>query len=577
MRLRPLVLLVLISSCAAPEPEATHDDGLSGDSALLSELRAAGLEHGVPPEILAAIAWSTSRGSMRAGEISIEGGVGLMDLREGGTLAEAARRTGLPMDALTRDAAANIAGGAAVLGDLGRRMSADPPSAGSFVDALAAYGGGDAWADAVLDALERGATMVDDDGGTIVIAPRAVWRGSVGVHELDARPDYADAEWVGPACSYTNSSRGAADISGIVIHTCQGGFAGCWGWLAGCHDVSAHYVVRSSDGHVVQVVEGQDVAWHDACNNTHTIGIEHEGFVDDPGRWYTDEMYCGSAELTRWLCDAYDIPCDRAHVKGHGEWDDCSDHTDPGGGWDWDKYMRFVRDGCRCTPVAETCDGQDNDCDGEVDEGVKNRCGGCGPEPAETCNCADDDCDGQIDEDACAGVARPVDHSAPARIGLGDTLQAWVTFANEGTDTWEPGGVILHVEGDRTDLGVPGQWPELDVPARVDEPVAPGQTARLELQLQAPADAALGARSLTLRLAHADGTALRDPCDASGALEIALEVVAAGQGPGFTHSAPAGDPLSTGLGAGCATVPGAGRGWLLAILLMSLVLGRRSR
>jgi hypothetical protein len=47
---------------------------------------------------------------------------------------------------------------------------------------------------------------------------------------------------------------------------------------------------------------------------------------------------------------------------------------------------------------AEACDGQDNDCDGQTDEGVLNRCGMCGQEPPEECNGRDDDCDGDIDE-----------------------------------------------------------------------------------------------------------------------------------------------------------------------------------
>ncbi len=51
------------------------------------------------------------------------------------------------------------------------------------------------------------------------------------------------------------------------------------------------------------------------------------------------------------------------------------------------------------SPQEEICDYLDNDCDGEVDEFQKNACDQCGPVPAESCNAFDDDCDGQIDED----------------------------------------------------------------------------------------------------------------------------------------------------------------------------------
>ena len=48
--------------------------------------------------------------------------------------------------------------------------------------------------------------------------------------------------------------------------------------------------------------------------------------------------------------------------------------------------------------IAETCDGEDNDCDGMIDEGTRNQCGFCGAEPDELCDGADNDCDGRVDE-----------------------------------------------------------------------------------------------------------------------------------------------------------------------------------
>jgi len=84
-----------------------------------------------------------------------------------------------------------------------------------------------------------------------------------------------------------------------------------------------------------------------------------------------------------------------------------------------------------------TCDGLDNDCDGQTDEGLTNACGLCGALPGEVCDGLDNDCDGVVDEGAnapdeacplvagvCAGAA-PVCAGADGwRCGYGPAYEA---------------------------------------------------------------------------------------------------------------------------------------------------------
>ncbi len=52
-----------------------------------------------------------------------------------------------------------------------------------------------------------------------------------------------------------------------------------------------------------------------------------------------------------------------------------------------------------CAAPAETaCDGVDNNCNGTVDEGLRNSCGTCGATPTELCDGLDNNCNGVIDE-----------------------------------------------------------------------------------------------------------------------------------------------------------------------------------
>lgn len=101
-------------------------------------------------------------------------------------------------------------------------------------------------------------------------------------------------------------------------------------------------MVRSGDGLVAQCVRERNIGWH-AGNwdyNTRSIGIEHEGWVDQPS-YFTHAMYERSARLTADICDRYGLTKDRAHIIGHHEVPG-SDHTDPGVNWDWVRYIRLV-------------------------------------------------------------------------------------------------------------------------------------------------------------------------------------------------------------------------------------------
>jgi hypothetical protein len=86
--------------------------------------------------------------------------------------------------------------------------------------------------------------------------------------------------------------------------------------------------------------------------NTHSIGIEHEGYTNVDGT-VTDVEYRASAQLVASLLQHYHLPADRGHVIGHDQVPDpfhrglfggWAHHTDPGAHWDWLRYMRYVRD-----------------------------------------------------------------------------------------------------------------------------------------------------------------------------------------------------------------------------------------
>ncbi len=352
-----LFFVLALTSCSGASPTPVSLDALRSVRAAADEGERA---LGVPADLVLAIAYSETRWQLPEIE---EGGAhgpptiglaGIRDSLEGDPLSRAEARVGIDRSEAETDPARSILLASAVLAELARDRfgGAVPPAnePGLWREVVADYVGmtGDlarqAQADSVMGILRRGVEGDTADGTHLVLRGRTVWMPEVAV-TLGASGDYAPAHWVAASSSNYTTGRGGNSIRYVVIHTMQGSYGGSISWFQNpSASVSAHYCVRSSDGDVTQMVADTNTAWH-AGNwtyNQQSIGIEHEGFVADPGRWYTEAMYASSAALTRHLTTRYGIPRDRAHIFGHVEVPGAT-HTDPGSGWNWDHYMMLVR------------------------------------------------------------------------------------------------------------------------------------------------------------------------------------------------------------------------------------------
>ena len=322
---------------------------------LEKEFQSAATKYGVPVEILLAMGYTNTRWAMPPTDANVydsgaphgQGVYGVMALEQNpsrDTLGMASKLTGLSETRLKNDRAANVKGGAAVLSDLAGDTK--PDDLGGWDEAVAAYGAGDLYAREVYHWLAEGAEATLQGSERVDLAAREV-AVPKATEPKAGNGDYPRATWRGPASdNYTNANREAKlNINKVIIHIAEGYYEGTISWFkTESSNVSAHYVVRSRDGEVAQLVRNEDVAWHAGVwkYNQHSIGIEHEGF-DENDDWYTREMYRGSARLTAWCCKRHRIPVDRKHIIGHTEIPGVTKPC-PGRHWNWTKYMRLVRE-----------------------------------------------------------------------------------------------------------------------------------------------------------------------------------------------------------------------------------------
>lgn len=395
--------LVVATAVAVPlisGPVASADDERASRQLTFSTAAA---EFGVPEEVLLAVAYNESRWETHEFLPSEQGGYGPMHLTDLDTTPRgdvdtstpafhtadaAADLIGTTADEVKSSEVANIRGGAALLGAYAKDLNDGslPTATGAWYTAIAKFAGAEyrkdalAFADDVFATMRDGATETTIDGERVTLLPSpSVAPDRSGTEELGLRssldsaktkpgagdtecPPLLDCRTIETAyhlfdpdlanyCNYDTADRPRDSfVEFIVIHDTEEDYETttqlppnpnyCASW---------HYLVRSADGHVDQALGNNNVGWQ-AGNwwiNTHSIGIEQEGWASRGTRWFTEEMYRSTARLVRYLGKKYDIPLDRAHIIGHdnvppGGSNPATMHWDPGPYWDWDHFMNLV-------------------------------------------------------------------------------------------------------------------------------------------------------------------------------------------------------------------------------------------
>lgn len=381
-----------------PALAAGGAEGTGAVSTLQQEFAAAADAYHVPRQVLLAVAYQESAWDTHAGQHSTDGGFGPMHLTDvtpammaGGdagaagrgdvaklaaepalhTVQAAAKLTGLSVEELRSDPAANIRGGAALLASYqkdvtGSVAAADP---GNWYGAVARYSqaterqGATAFADRVFATVGKGVGRTTADGEHVKLAADSDVDPATGqLASLDLK-SAADTSTECPAtvaCTFVPASPSNGQVSNrpangiridsIVIHDTEGSYDSAITSFEQPGGSAAHYVMRSSDGAVTQMVPTKDLAFHagNYSTNMHSIGIEHEGYAAHGATWYTEAQYEATADLVKYLAARFDIPLDRQHIIGHDNVAGPKSslvsgmHWDPGPSWDWNHLMSLL-------------------------------------------------------------------------------------------------------------------------------------------------------------------------------------------------------------------------------------------
>ncbi|MBL8936667.1 MAG: N-acetylmuramoyl-L-alanine amidase, partial [Archangium sp.] len=356
----------------------SEDANLRSSPTLDPIFQAAGDEFHVPAALLKAIGWASTRYEMVNAETDFEGApdsFGLMGLG-GEVLTKGATLAKTTVELAKSDATANVRAAAAWLDAEATAQNIERAKLLAWVPVVAGYSRIEDFQarqafvkGEVFGAITEGIGSFSDDvaaSGQALELEGAVGEIATVSQGLSRSPDYERGVWR-PSPNFSTRS---GSIQMVIIHTCEGAYSGCYGWLANPRaQASAHYVVSGDGREVSQLVRESSKAWHIAadydcsrnsgkkCNlngvqsNNFTIGIEHAGFGSQSS-WPAAQIDA-SARLVCDITQDHGIPRDRFHIVGHGQLQPWN-RTDPGRNWPWTSYLAKVNSFCGSSTPSPT-------------------------------------------------------------------------------------------------------------------------------------------------------------------------------------------------------------------------------
>ena len=354
-----------------PDPEqmdpGVYLDGIDGEFHLAAD------EFMVPVEILQAMGYTETQWQMIEGQEEFDGwspAAGTMGLR-GAMIDRGAELLGVAADDVKTDRKTNIRAAAAILDDLAGDI--DRTDLGAWAPAVAELAGITNHTASinyihndVFGLIKNGLVVTDLDGKVIseIVADPAVVPNydAPGGPILATSPDYSGAVYRNSPNQGTRPAGTTGQVRMVIIHSCEGAYSGCWGWLANSQSgVSAHYVVKEDGSEITQLVKEAKRAFHIAAKynkslnggkesdlqnvsgNSFTVGIEHAGFANQ-NSWHAN-LIDQSARLVCDITNRNGIARDKYHIIGHGQLQP-NNRIDPGPNWPWATYLTKVLSHC---------------------------------------------------------------------------------------------------------------------------------------------------------------------------------------------------------------------------------------